>query len=203
MKRKTDEKRSDFGEVLDLVEELFSTDGMERHEARVQLEKKGTKVTPLLIGTLKADNTDVRWEAAKALIAIKDPLAANALTESMMDEDYEVRWLAAEALIELGEEAVIPILRKLLGHYDSLYLRKGAHHVLNELKSKRRLDDEIAEVLGELGEFSEFDDVITSEPYPLIAKNVLESLLMKKPELNSTEPDTTKETKPKSKAVEG
>jgi len=190
MGTQTRKKRSDFGEILDLVEGLFSKDGMERHQARVQLEKKGHKVTPLLIGALKSDNTDVRWEAAKALINIKDPLAANALTEAMMDEDYEVRWLAAEALIELEKEAIVPLLRGLLGHYDSLYLRKAAHHVLKELKDKSRLDDEIAGVLGELGEFSEFDDIITSEPYPLVAKNVLESLLKKKPELNSSEQKT-------------
>ena len=195
MNRKTDDKRSDLGEVLDLVEVLYSKDGMKRHQARVQLEKKGRKITPLLIGALKSDNTDVRWEAAKALINIKDPLAANALTESMMDEDYEVRWLAAEALIELGEEAIIPLLRKMLGNYDSLYLRKGAHHVLEVLKDQGGLDDDTIMVLDELG------SIMTPEPYPLIARNVLESLLKKKPELKAAEQDTANEHEPETETA--
>ena len=128
------EAQNDFWVTVKLVGELFSEDGMRRHNARLGLEQEGQKATPLLIGALKSKNTDVRWEAAKALIKIKDPLAADALTDTLMDEDYEVRWLAAEALIALGRDAIEPVLRKLLGHYDSTFLRTGAHHVLENLK---------------------------------------------------------------------
>jgi len=165
------EKRSQFWVSIKLIEDLFAADGMQRHRARLQLEKEGRQVTPLLIGALKSNNTDVRWEATKALIKIKDPLAADALTDALMDEDYEVRWLAGEALIALSEKAVKPILRKLLSHYDSSFLRTGAHHVIEFLKNDKSLDKEVLEVLDELGA------ILPLEPYPLAAKNALDILL--------------------------
>ncbi len=174
------EAQNDFWVTVKLVGELFSEDGMRRHNARLGLEQEGQKATPLLIGALKSKNTDVRWEAAKALIKIKDPLAADALTDTLMDEDYEVRWLAAEALIALGRDAIEPVLRKLLGHYDSTFLRTGAHHVLENLKRNETLDDETLKVLDELNEILPF------EPYPLGAKNALETLRRKEREQNTS-----------------
>jgi len=44
----------------------------------------------------------VRWEAAKALEAIGDPAAEDALVETLEDESDDVRWVAGEALIALG-----------------------------------------------------------------------------------------------------
>ena len=87
-----------------------------------------------------------------------------------MDEDYEVRWLAAEALIALGMDAIKPLLRKLLSHYDSTFLRVGAHHVLESLKKDKSMDAETAEVLDELAA------ILPLEPYPMAAKNALETL---------------------------
>jgi HEAT repeat protein len=164
------ESQGRFWDSINLIEELFEKDGMRRHKARVQLEKAGRKVTPLLIGALKSENTNVRWEVTKALIEIKDPLAADALTDALMDEDYEVRWLAAEALIALGKDALKPLLRKLLGHYDSTFLRIGAHHVLEYLKNNESLDEETTKVLHEL------NTILPFGPFPLAAKNALESL---------------------------
>lgn len=173
-KKELDDENGDhFLVSVKLMKELFSKDGMRRHDARLQLEKEGRRVTPLLIGALKSHNIDVRWEAAKALITIRDPLAISALTESLMDEDYEVRWLAAEALIALGEKSVIPILRTLLGHYDSIHLRKGAHHVFEELKKNDHLEIDTIEILREL------QTVLPQEPYPLAAKEALDKLLNK------------------------
>ena len=45
----------------------------------------------------------------------------------------EIRWLAAEGLIHIGNKAVKPLLRALIEHPDSLWLREGAHHVLYDL----------------------------------------------------------------------
>ena len=47
----------------------------------------------------------VRWEAAKALCGIADPLAAAALVNAFDDRDGDVRWLAAEGVAALGREA--------------------------------------------------------------------------------------------------
>lgn len=163
-----------FLNVVNYIERLFSKDGLQRKSARRQLEKYGKYVTPFLIGVLKSKNVDARWEAAKALIAIKDPVAADALAEALMDEDFEIRWLAAEALIALGKDAVEPLLRKLLSHYDSTYLRIGAHHVMEFLKKAKSLEDDTEKVLDELCA------IAPPEPYPRAAKRALDALRRKK-----------------------
>jgi hypothetical protein len=178
-------KANSFPAAIRLVERLFSKDGIQRRNARKQLEKCGGYVTPFLIGVLKSKNVDARWEAAKALITLKDPLAADALADALMDEDFEIRWLAAEALIALGRDAVEPLLRKLLSHYDSAFLRIGAHHVMKLLKTDESLKEETVEILDELCA------IVPLEPYPLAARNALESLIHKKKNQAPTEHKTT------------
>jgi hypothetical protein len=41
-----------------------------------------------------------------------------------------VRWAAAVVLIEMGEYALLPLVRALTQRPQSVWLREGAHHIL-------------------------------------------------------------------------
>jgi len=154
----------------ELIAGLSNKNGMKRRESRKRLEKMGTIATPFLISALANGNEMTRWEAAKALIKIQDPAAAEALCNALMDESFEIQWLAAEALIALGIEAVRPILLKLIEHYDSPYLRQGAHHVLKKLAKKESAPKEISSIVKDLNLLTPM------EPVPLAVKRVLEKM---------------------------
>lgn len=167
----TNKKGTEHSEkVVALISVLGEKDGLKRREARFELEKIGRIATPHLIKALHNKDHTVRWEAAKALGTIKDPEAGPALVEALMDESFEVQWLAAEALIALKEQAIVPILRALVGNYESEYIRQGAHHVLHALERENRLDDYSLEALDEVR------DIGPKEPYPIKAKRALDKL---------------------------
>jgi len=89
-----------------------------------------------LVEALADPKEVVRWEAAKALGQIHDPAAAQALVGALDDEMFDVRWLAAEGLSAMGCKALVPLLQALSKHPDSVWLRRGAHHVLRNLAAK-------------------------------------------------------------------
>ena len=127
--------------IRSLVEGLADLDGVERHAIRMQLEEIGQPAVPALIAALRSPSEHARWEAAKALNAIRDPRAAPALVSALEDDKSAVRWLAATALIKLGRSALAPLLRGLEGHSDSIWFRDGAHHVLHSLVSDGAADE--------------------------------------------------------------
>ena len=129
--------------VTSLVSVLASTDGMKRHAAREQLEEIGGSAVPFLVRALESPNEHTRWEAAKALGKIADARAAKALVRTLEDEKGAIRWLAATALINLGRGALVPVLRGLEGHSDSIWFRDGAHHVLRSLVRDGAADEAI------------------------------------------------------------
>jgi hypothetical protein len=108
-----------------------SEEGSKRRQARLRLTMMGAPVIPALVECLRDDDESVRWEAARTLRDIPDPLAAEGLVNTLPDPVPEVRWLAAEALIEMGEGAIRPLLRGLLDRFDSVLFRESAHHVLS------------------------------------------------------------------------
>lgn len=120
----------DNGRVQLLVDELNAPEVYRRIHARNELTGMGTAATPMLVRALRDGSDRHRWEACKTLVTIKDPQAAMALVESLRDEVMAVRWVAAEALIVLGEAAVGPLLHALEEHFESVFLRESAHHVL-------------------------------------------------------------------------
>ncbi len=156
--------------LQELVEAFSSHDGLIREKARDEVVYRGTVATPLLIEALKSKEQRVRWEAAKSLIKIKDPKAADALVTALEDSSFEIQWLAAEALIQLKQDAVKPILRALVDRYESQYLRAGAHHVLHALEREDLLDDNTLPVLDELR------DLTPTEPYPMAARRALDAM---------------------------
>lgn len=136
--------------IANLMAALASKHGMERQHARLALVELGKPVVPYLIEALGNKNQQVRWEAAKALGSAKAPAAAPMLVSALMDKCTEVRWLAAEALIALGKEVIVPLLHSLEKHFDSLWMRQGAHHVLHALERYDLLDEKTLQVLEAL-----------------------------------------------------
>lgn len=95
----------------------------------------GREAVPALIYAVANVKGHARWEAIEALGSIGDPEAANILVDTLIDEDLGIRWAASNALIKLDRAAVEPLLIALTKHFDSVWLRRGAHHILHALKT--------------------------------------------------------------------
>lgn len=114
-----------------LIAALSSHDVLARTRARQALVEMGAPVVDQLIVALRSPSHTTRWEAAKALGEIADPLAAPALIAALDDDRFDVRWLAAMGVIALREAGLVPLLEALVQlPLDKGNLREGAHHVL-------------------------------------------------------------------------
>jgi HEAT repeat protein len=153
-----------------LIIELESKDGAQRERARRALVKIGKPAVPPLINLISAPEKQLRWEACKALVSIKDPSAAGPLVNALRDDSMEIRWLAAEALIALGRKALPSLFAALEVHFESVFLREGAHHVLHALERQNLL---------EKGGFAVLDALRCLEPevsIAWVARKALDSL---------------------------
>ncbi|TAK28547.1 MAG: HEAT repeat domain-containing protein [Chloroflexota bacterium] len=156
-------------QIARLVTDLGSEDGRVRHQSRLALVEIGAPAVRPLIAALADPQENVRWEAAKALGEIGDPSAASALVNALEDKSFGVRWLAAEGLIALKQYALAPLLLALTKRSSSVWLRRGAHHVLHDL-SMRGFRNQVAPVLEAL------EDVEPLTEVPLAAWTTLERL---------------------------
>lgn len=116
-----------------LIVEMQSRDGGARKRAREALARIGPHAVRKLTPLLETGDTEVRWEAAKALADIADPSSSPNLVASLEDDDGDVRWLAAVGLSAIGSAALVPLLHVLHHKPESALLREGAHHVLRGL----------------------------------------------------------------------
>lgn len=128
-------------EIASLIRSLFSPHGMERQNARQRIVKIGRSAIPFLIGLQYSRNQQARWEAVKALSEIAHPDAIPILINALENSSTDVRWVAAEGLVEIGGLAVPALMEALEERCDSIVLREGVHHVLNELKHQGRFED--------------------------------------------------------------
>jgi HEAT repeat protein len=128
---------ADAGTIAALIADLASEDGIVRVRARRSLAEIGHAAVGPLVEALDSKQDWVRWEAAKTLAQIGDPTATRTLIEALSNKRFEIRWLAAEGLIHIGDTAVRPLLRELVEHADSLYIREGAHRILHDLRENR------------------------------------------------------------------
>ncbi len=100
-------------DVPGLIDDLGSAIPSERLKARLWLIRAGSETVPALIQVLSTGNTRARWESAKALAAIRDPMAAPALVQALEDADHDVRWTAMKALIVLNRNGLELLLAGL------------------------------------------------------------------------------------------
>jgi HEAT repeat protein len=170
---------ADSNEINSLIAELAGEKGKSRWEARLALVKIGKPAVAALVQALKGPRERVRWEAAKALSQIGDPTTAPELVVALEDESFGVRWLAAEGLIAAGHNGLEPLLRALMHHSDSVWLRAGAHHILRTLAGDWELHEEIAPVLAAL------EDIEPAIEVPPAAQAALISLTRTRGEPNS------------------
>ena len=152
-----------------LIADLGSKDGVVRVRARKSLVAIGKPAIDPLVEALASKKELIRWEAAKAIGQIGDPIATLALVRALEDEMFDVRWLAAEALITIGKKALVPLLKALTRHSDSLWLREGAHHVFHDLSDRKSV-----EVLRPV--LTALEDSEPSVEVPQVANTALKAL---------------------------
>ena len=137
-------------EIEKLIKQLQGKNGMERQRVRHELVKIGKPAVPFLIELLSSPREQSRWEACKALGTIGEVSACKSFVTALRDENLGVRWLAAEGLVALGNRSLIPLMEALTMHFDSIFLREGAHHVLHDLEIMELLDAKSKLVLDAL-----------------------------------------------------
>jgi HEAT repeat protein len=117
-----------------LIGQLESSDQQTRQQARFELIGAGENAIPLLVKTASSNNPTLRWQAVNTLSQITIPAVIPVLIDLLRENEYfGVRWLAADGLIKAGKAGLVPLLRSLTEHFDSVWLRDGAHHVLRSL----------------------------------------------------------------------
>ncbi len=155
--------------IYRLVKWLESKYPRKRIFARNCLISIGKPAIAALSGVLADPNQQLRWEAARVLSAIHDPMAAPGLVRALGDGSFDVRWSAAEGLIALGNDAVKPLLLGLLDHDNLPCLTEGAHHVLHQL-AKEKSCGFVKPVLDAL------DDELPGISVPMAVNGVLRML---------------------------
>jgi hypothetical protein len=104
-----------------------------KHNARIALVKMGKKATLSMHGLLSSKKTQIRRDAAKVVELIADKRSIPILITLLDDPDFDIRWIAAKGLISIGRKSIKPLLRSVCGGKSSLFIDKGAHHVLDTL----------------------------------------------------------------------
>ena len=127
-------------DIPQLVGDLADHDPTVRERAREALVAIGKASVPSLIGLLSHRKSHVRWEAAKTLSDIADPLAATSLVNApggTMTPTF-AGW-GRKAWTALGRDGLEPLLAALLETWpDHAGLVKARHHVCPRPSHRRR-----------------------------------------------------------------
>jgi HEAT repeat protein len=136
-----------------LITQLGDPNGGKRRQARETLVAIGEPAVPSLVELLGSPQVRLRWEAAKALTQIPDPMAIPALISQLADPESGIRWLAAMGLINIGSRSVPSLLKALTEGAASKGFRDASHHVLHGLSKRNTVLRGILEpVLAVLGD---------------------------------------------------
>jgi HEAT repeat protein len=125
-----------FQTIPNIAKDLMSRNYLLRKKAREELIEIGKPSLDVLVDLVKSKDETVRWEAMITIIQIGSEETLDILLKALEDEEFSIRWLAADGLVNLGKYAIRPILMKLMDNPDSAFIRRGAKHVLRELKKK-------------------------------------------------------------------
>jgi len=142
-----DSVKIDLNKINGLITELGNIDGSIREKARLALIDIGKEAVPGLAEALSSRQEQLRWEAAKTLVSIADPVAVPALIKVLRDEIFDIRWLAAEALIAIGQDSIEPLLRTIINQSNDSFLQEGAHHIIAYLLPALSKSHELVEIL--------------------------------------------------------
>jgi HEAT repeat protein len=116
-----------------LIARLSDESWQERRRARQSLARAGGVAVERLAEVLEKGDDTARWEAAKALVRVRDPRAVPSLVRATQDANPGVRWLASEALTEVGRPSLVPLLQRLSEDSHSPWLQEATHHVCHAL----------------------------------------------------------------------
>ncbi|RPH36526.1 hypothetical protein EHM92_04360 [bacterium] len=123
--------------VDSLISALSSEEGAVRQDARMALAALGQVAVQPLIRLLESDDSQVRWEAAKALGDIRGEEAVRALVKKLDDNNRDVRWVATAGLMSSGEQALEPLLHELIIKSGSVWVREAGIRVIDSLLDER------------------------------------------------------------------
>ena len=157
-----------------LIKQLSDKDGQVREKARLTLVDIGKEATLPLTALLTAKDKQTRWEAAKALVSIADPVAIPALIKTLEDNIFDIRWLASEALVAIGPDCIKPLLEAVSTGAKNLFLREEARHVLKYLLRDNPKANELIVILKPV--VDALNGSAASVEVPGVARTALEKL---------------------------
>lgn len=123
--------------VESLINALSDENGAVRQSARAELVTLGPVAVKPLLQLLESENSQTRWEAAKALGEIRGEEAIRALVKKLDDNNRDVRWVATASLMSAGEQALDPLLHELIVKSGSVWVREAGIRVIDSLINER------------------------------------------------------------------
>jgi len=95
------------------------------------LVRLGRAAVPALLDASNSNSTWMRWQAIRALGAIRDRRALPVLVSALSDADHSVAWMGAKGLAQFGRLSLEPVLRLLVKAEMTPWLVETASYVLN------------------------------------------------------------------------
>ena len=95
------------------------------------LVRLGRAAVPALLDASNSHSTWMRWQAIRALGAIRDRRALPVLVSALSDADHSVAWMGAKGLTQYGRLSLEPVLRLLVKAEMTPWLVETASYVLN------------------------------------------------------------------------
>jgi HEAT repeat protein len=95
------------------------------------LVRLGRSAVPASIDASKSNSTWMRWQAIRALGAIRDRRALPVLVSALTDQDHSVAWMGAKGLTQFGKLALEPVLQLLITAEITPWLVETTSYVLN------------------------------------------------------------------------
>jgi HEAT repeat protein len=90
-----------------------------------------------LIEALKNDDANIRWEAARALGAMRDPRTVDPLLEALSDPDPDVRRKAALALAKTRDRRAVAALKSCSENDENQVVRWAASWSLGRFQERK------------------------------------------------------------------
>src|SRR5260370_3687370 len=111
------------------------------------LVRLGRAAVPALLEASNSSSTWMRWQATRALGAIRDRRALPVLVGALTDADHSVAWMGAKGLTQFGRLCLEPVLQLLVKAEMTPWLVETASYVLS---SQIRYDPKLKPYLDPL-----------------------------------------------------